>query len=243
MGMTLDRPSIFASDEWCTVPYLQQGKGLHDKLGDILLQFPRIYAARNSMRAQQAQDRVSGRLGYNLEAEAQDLIARLQTYWQEFGNVIYPGYDYSSFVESTNFETESSDWIIKPTVQITYHDPFLATSVAMYDAATVLANALVLESVVGSTELYEQRIVIHCASILQAVAYHESRGPNSGGSIQMVFPLKVVCRVTPSDNQRRQAQVALRRWGERRGVDGICDPLVIPKREGIYNHFRRIEVV
>ena len=241
MGMTFARPSIFASDEWCTVPYLQQGKGLLDKLGDILLQFPRIYAARDSMRAQQAQNRVSDQLGYNVEAQAQDLIARLQTYWQECRNVIYSGYDYSSFFEITNFETESSDWIIEATVPITYRDPFIATSVAMYDAATVLAHALVCESGAGFTELYKQRIAIHCASILQAVLYHQSRGPNSGGSIQMVFPLKVVCRVTPSDDQRRQAQTALRRWGERRGVDGICNPLVIPEREGIYNDFRGME--
>lgn len=59
----------------------------------------------------------------------------------------------------------------------------------------------------------------------------------------MVFPLKVVCRVTPSDDQRRGAQIALRRWGERRGVDGICDPLVIPEREGIYNNFPEMEAV
>ena len=229
--MTFDRPSIFASEEWCTVPYLQYGKGPLDKLGDILLQFPIVYAARNRMSAQRAKDRDSDSTGYNVEAQAQGLIARLQTYWQECGNALYPGYDYSYFVESTNFETDSSDWVIKAKGPITYRDPFVATGVAMYDAATVLANALVWESGASFTELYKQRIVIHCASILQAVAYHETRGPNSGGSIQMVLPLKVVCRVTPSDDQRRQAEIALRRWGEGRGVDGICDPLVIPERE------------
>ncbi len=231
MGMAFDQPSIFASDEWCTVPYLKQGKEPLDKLGDILLQFPRIYAAQKSMRAQQAQYRDSDPTGYNVESQAQGLIARLQSYWQECGNAIYPGYDYSCFVEYTNFETNSSDWIVEAKGPITYRDPYVAIGVAMYDAATVLANALVWESGAGFTELYEQRIVIHCASILQAVVYHETRGPNSGGSIQMVLPLKVVCRVTPSDDQRRQAQIALTRWGETRGVDGICDPLVIPERE------------
>ena len=241
MGMTYARPSIFASDEWCTIPYLQNGKGFLDKLGDILLQFPGIYAARSSMRAHQAQNRVSDQVGYNVEAQAQGLIARLQTYWQECRNVIYPGYDYSSFVEISNFESASSDWIIEATVPITYCDPFVATSVAMYDAAAVIANSLVLESGADFANLYKQRIVIHCASILQAVVYHESQGPNSGGSIQMVFPLKVVCRITPSDDQRRQAQVALRRWAERRGVDGICDPRVIPERYGTHNNFRGME--
>lgn len=238
MGMTYARPSIFASDEWCTVPYVQQGKGLLDKLGDILLQFPEIYAARNSMHAHQAQNRVSDQPRYNVEAQALGLIARLQTYWQESRNSLYPGNDHSSFVEITDFESASSDWIIENTVPVTYRDPFVATCVAMYDAATVLANSLVWESGAGFTEVYKQRVVIHCASILEAVAYHESRGPSSGGSIQMVFPLKVISRVTPSDDQRRQAQIALRRWGERRGVDGICDPLVIPEREGIYNDLR-----
>ena len=240
MGMTYAQPSIFALDEWCTLPYLQQGKQPLDKIVDILLQFPRIYAARNNMRTQRAQERFSDPPGYNV-AQAQDLIARLQTYWQECGNLISPGYDYSSFAERTNFETVSSDWIIETTVPITYRDPFVASSVAMYDAATVLANSLAWQSGAGFTELYKQRIVVHCASILQAAVYHESQGPNSGGSIQMVFPLKVICRVTPSDDQRQQAQIALGRWGDKRGVDGICDPRVIPEREGISNNVRVME--
>ena len=241
MGMTFAQPSIFASDEWCTVPYLQQGKEPLDKLGDILLQLPRLYAARNKMRTQHAQECVSDPLGYNVEAQAQDLIARLQAYWQECGHLLSPGYDYSNFIERTNFETDSSDWVIEATVPMTYRDPFAATCIAKYDAATVLASSIVWESRAGFLELHKQRIVIHCASILQAVVYHESCGPDSGGSIQMVFPLKVVSRVTPSEDQRRQAQIALRQWGERRGVDGICDPLVIPEREGIYNHVRVME--
>ena len=241
MGMTYAQPSIFASDEWCTVPYLQEGKQPLDKIVDILLQFPRLYAACNKMRTRRAQDRLSDPPGYNVETQAQNLIARLQTYWQEWGNLISPGYDYSSFAERSNFETDSLDWIIETTVPITYRDPFVATSVAMYDAAIVLANSLAWQSGAGSTELYKQRIVLHCASILQAAAFHESLGPNSGGSIQMVFPLKVICRVTPSNDQRQQAQIALGRWGEKRGVDGICDPRVIPEGEGISNNVRVME--
>lgn len=239
--MTYAQPSVFASEEWCTVPYLQQEKQPLDKVGDILLQSPRIYAARNNMRTQPAQERPLGPLGYNVENEAQDLIARLQAYWQECGNLIAPYYDYSSFAEKTNFESDSADWIIETTVPITYRNPFLASSVAMYDAATVLANSLAWQSSAGFTKLYKQRIGIHCASILQAMVYHESQAPNSGGSIQMVFPLKVICRVTPSNDQRRQAQLALRRWGEKRGVDGICDPLTIPERDNVPNNVRVTE--
>ena len=239
--MTYAEPSIFASEEWCTVPYLLQGKQPLDKLGDILLQFPEIYAARNNMGTQPAEERTSDPLRYKAETQAQDLLTRLQTYWQECGNMIAPGYDYSSFAEKTNFESDSADWNIETTVPITYRNPFVASSISMYDAATVLANGLAWQSGVGSTKLYEQRIVIHCASILQAVMYHESQGPNSGGSIQMVFPLKVLCRVTPSNDQRRQAQLALRQWGEKRGVDGICDPLTIPERENIPDNARVTE--
>ena len=102
------------------------------------------------------------------------------------------------------------------------------------------ARPSIWESGAGFTELYRQRIVIQCESILPMV-YHESRGPNSWESIQVVFSLKVVCRFTPSDNQRRQAQITLRRLGERRGVDGICDTVVVPEREGIYADFLGME--
>ena len=65
--------------------------------------------------------------------------------------------------------------------------------------------------------------------------------PTVGGASRRYFSLKVVCRVTPLDDQRRQAQIALRRWGERRGVDGICDTVVVPEREGIYADFLGME--
>ena len=104
----------------------------------------------------------------------------------------------------------------------------------------ILTNATAWEASPLLAETNKQRIVIHCESILSAVAYHERRGPQSGGTLAMIFPLKIVCRVTPSDHQRERAITALFNWGHARGISGMCE-FAVPLNEGIYEVIRRTE--
>ncbi|KAK3170140.1 hypothetical protein OEA41_009526 [Lepraria neglecta] len=241
MGMTFERPSVFASEEWCRIPFLKEGKNPMDRLGDVLLQYPSIFIVRNSMR--EMRSRGPHRLEPTrqaVEAKAEQLISLLDTYWNECRQTIQPGYDHDNFAEIENFRADTADWVIKTLLPITYKDIFAATNVAMYDAAVILAHALAWESTSGFSEPNKQRIVIHCASILEAVKYHESKGPSSGGSISMVLPIKVVRRATPSKFQREQAQVALEQWADTRGVDGICK-FPDAESEGFYGNICKME--
>ncbi len=110
----------------------------------------------------------------------------------------------------------------------------------MYDTAIVLANALAWESNSGYPEVNKRQTVIHCASILAAVAHHEKIGPASGGSISMMFPMKIARRATPSIDQRRQLQASLEKWGESRGVGDICQ-FGVPESHDTYSKIQEME--
>lgn len=176
-----------------------------------------------------------------VEVKAQTLISWLARYWAQCADTISFGYDYSRFIELSGFRTDAQEWIITETRTAYFEDTFAATNVALYDAAIILANSLAWEATPGDPEVNKQRIVIHCASILSVVAYHESRGTGSGGSVSMVFPMKIVCQATPSNHQRQQAEAALLRWGQSRGVVGICKSRAAPEGHSIYRGMHRMD--
>jgi hypothetical protein len=191
---------------------------------------------RNHMRSRkEGHDAAYESARWIAEVKAQSLISWLARYWDECADTINFGYDYSRFIELSDFQNDSQEWIIRETRTAYFEDTFAATNIALYDAAIVLANSLAWEAISGDPEVNKQRIVIHCASILSIVAYHESRGTSSGGSVSMVFPMKIVCRATPSNHQRHQAEAALLSWGESRGVSGICKSRAAPEGSDIYH--------
>lgn len=241
MGISFERPSAFASEKWCTVPFLGREKRPLDWLGDILLQFPNAFILRNSMREIRDQSHlICEPTRKAVHSKAIEIIALLEDYWDKYGTVVDSAYDCSHFIETSDFRGEPTSWVIETPLAVRFSSPATATNIAMYDAAVVLANALAWESNSGYPEVNKRKIVLHCASILAAIIYHEGKGPESGGSINMVLPMKVVCRATPSNDQRRQAQLALDRWGKLRGLEGICG-FAVPERHGIYGNIRKME--
>ena len=223
IGISYDTPSVFASEEWCTVPFEQLGKRPVDTLADILLQIPEAHLLRNKMRdLRKHVDESSDAFSESVKDKALHIISQLGTYGLEHQDVINSSYDYSRFHEITNFQSDARSWIVEDASPACFRDPFAAVTIALYDGGLVLANALAWEATPRNSKYYKERIVIHCESILSAVAYFESRGPSSGGTLLMIFPLKAACRTSPSDDQRRRVRAALAMWGTRRGVDGIC---------------------
>ncbi|KAL6713244.1 hypothetical protein ACLMJK_009365 [Lecanora helva] len=125
--------------------------------------------------------------------------------------------------QAVNLQTDQEDWVIQKVDPYGFRDAFVARNVAFYDAGIIVVLSLASEaSTSGLTPSEANRIVIHCESIMSAVAYHEDLGPYSGSTTEMIFPLKTICRATPSAQQKQRAYLALARWGSSRGVDGIC---------------------
>ena len=212
-----------------------------DKLGDILLQLPSIFFLCNEMRhLRKSADEHSESYSRSVEDTALQLRSRLGDFGLEHQHAINSGYHYSRFLEVMDFQNEAKDWKIMDSSPSCFQDPFAALTIALYDAGTILANAIAWEATTRNAEQYKQRIAIHCESILSAVVYLESKGSSSGGTLLMIFPLKVACRTTPSTEQRRRARAALAHWGARRGVDGLCK-FSVHESEGVFGRICEAE--
>jgi hypothetical protein len=216
--MTIEEPSPFAAEEWCTIPFDVYPKTAFDVLIDILLQLPSCLSSFNEMR-KQAGSRASKKLREEVIAQARRIISDLNRFWNQHKAQIDPNYDRRWLC---NLDVDLGHVCGSSTVYSTpFQSPFMATFTALYDTASMLGLRY-LGAALGTPESYKNRITMHAESILAAVAYHESSGLFSGGTFNMVFPLKIVCILAPSESQRNIAQQALLTWGANRGVDDAC---------------------
>ncbi len=213
---------MFASDEWCTIPFLEIKKNTLDRINDIILHLPECFAIRTKLRNQRNRSEPSDATRRELEAKALWLAIRLEEYWKEYGDDIDDLYSHEQYYEVSDFQGHPEDWIITSLQPVTFRDTFAATNIPDYDAAVMLAHTLLMETFPESLEVYNQRIAIHCESILQACAFHQKVGLWSGGDVSMVFALKSVEACTPSRRQRGTSAEELAKWGATRGVAGIC---------------------
>lgn len=235
IGMTWDKPSVFATDDWCNIPFLPYRKTPNDKIADILLQIPGCFVLRNRLRAERAQwTAASEIIRHELESKVLQLLKRLGHYWKDFTDEVDADYNYEQYKEITDFQTSAADWVMKSIQAARFRDANAARNIANYDSAIILTNALLWESGSGPSEGHMQKIFIHSASILAAVAWHKSIGPQSGGAVSLVFPMKVVYQCTPSDHQRKQAHEALVTWGEARGTEQLCKLWSVEADEDFY---------
>jgi hypothetical protein len=192
-----------------------------DKLVDLLLQLPSCLPCRNEMRKTRDSDPIkSEALRRHLDTTAKHLLSRLEEFWQEHKNEVDPDYDQRLQTISSNLTNKEDSHRPIPCTQ-----QFKSTSDAcftsMYDAGKVITlGCLGAASLVPS--LYDQAIVMHGTSILTSAAYCETQGLFNSVSFSMVFPIKLVCLLSPSEEQRTLARTALLKWGSKRGVTDIC---------------------
>lgn len=92
----------------------------------------------------------------------------------------------------------------------------------MYDTGKHITLLLLAASASHTlSSEYSQAAVLHGSSILAAAAYCHSQGKGNV-SFSMVFPLKSLCLLALDEGQRVLARSVLLRWGEERGLEGIC---------------------
>ena len=58
----------------------------------------------------------------------------------------------------------------------------------------------------------------HATMIMKCAAFHKTIGMNSGGSFNMIFPLKIASLMAPSTEVMDQAQETILKWGLQRGL-------------------------
>jgi hypothetical protein len=219
--MTLAKPSFFALNPWCEIPFLVQPKNSLDRLVDILLWIPHCQALRTRIRAlKETNPSASEAVRKELVRQTLILISRLSHWFSLYREEIFGDYEYSTSAETLdpNAAAQSSTNIFS------FLDSRNIIAIAYYDSAQILAQHLLSISSSDSDTVSTcyQLIKQHAASVLNIVGYHRSCGIQSGGSFIMIFPLKVICLVTPCEDQRRVASEALLAWGTERGLEGAC---------------------
>ena len=220
-SLIIDEPSILASELWCTVPFNENQKTPFDKLVDILLQLPSCLPIRNEMRKLRDSDpSTSECLRRYLGITAKHLLHRLEEFWLHHKDEIDPDYDQRLLRLGSHPAGDFQYWEPNP-----YMHPFKSCANAyftsMYDA-----GMLIVLGFLGAASLvpnsYSQAAVMHGATILASASFCEVQGLFNGVSFSMVFPIKLVCLISPSEEQKVLAQIALLKWGFERGLADIC---------------------
>ncbi|KAH8817128.1 hypothetical protein F5884DRAFT_778512 [Xylogone sp. PMI_703] len=222
IALTRDVPSTLASEPWCTIPFSVHTKSPFDRLVDLLLQLPACMPIRNTMRASREKDILESEiLAQCLTNTAQHILSQIHALWENQKLEMDPDYD-------TRLETLSSH-LSNPLTSNQpppYTIPFLSSTNAyfasMYDAGNIIALGC-LAAASWTPEVYLHQMAVHGASILNSAEYHQSQGCYNGGSFSMIFPVKLVCLLSPSESLRATAQELLLMWGRRRGLLDIVE--------------------
>jgi len=216
--MVLDKPSIFASEIWCTVPFGSQPKSSFSRLLDILLQLPSCLPIRNQMRELREQDPdASELLRQKLEATAQQIQSRFKQFREDELLYIYSDNGQRLKESSAMIRDDIADQSpLHPS-----HNTFSAYLKMMYDAGNIIVlNYLAATSL---TPLEHQiNMISHGDSIISSVAYYDSQDTLTSISFSVIFPIKIVCLLSPSNLQRTMAQNLLLKLGTKRGLVELC---------------------
>ena len=208
---TTEKPSIFASDSWITIPFSVYPKSTFDKLVDILLQLPGCSASLNQMKALEIQNpRKSESIKTELRERVMLLVSRLDDWWQEYEEGSFSENDKGSIFQEIPSHKHSG---------AAHSNISTSPMTSLYHSANILAYRL-LSLVSPPLNLYEQAIMSHSDHVLSAAKSLNSAGGQ--GALLMVFPLKVLCAVARDEQQKALGLEALEQLGKKRGLDGIC---------------------
>jgi hypothetical protein len=227
-SLIADQPSILASRSWCTVPFERVSKSSFDELVDILLQLPSFLPCRNEIRKISFSNPTrAGLMQRELALSAGRLLSSLDEFWQRYKNEIDPLYDNRLQEIACAANHVNEDWFEQDQVPCTHNFPFAGASdayfTAMYNAGRLIVLGLLASVSAGvSWYNYNRDVVMQGTSILAAAAYCENLGLLNGVSFSMVFPIKLVCLLSPSEEQRAYARKALLEWVEKRGLGDTC---------------------
>ncbi|MCJ1402858.1 hypothetical protein MMC11_006079 [Xylographa trunciseda] len=220
------KPSIFATKEWLTVPFEQRGKNVDDRVIDVLTVMPETLLS-SGITGRSSTSTTAYEHGFEFSYQAISFMSQLEALWPEVEALLPPaGLNNEDFRPSDGYDLQLSRmWRFTPTV-FNYPDLPTATTIAFYHLAWILVLSPICGSEVGRRR-YGDLIMAHCATILAAATFVDGNNNgsvyNSGCSyLRMVFPLRIICLISPSLMQRESARYRLERWRTTKGMGGIC---------------------
>ena len=230
------KPSIFATKKWLTIPFVQSSKSVNDRIVDILTIMPPVLLFDGFPDTSGNGSIVYQHL-FESSHPATDFIVQLEGLWPEV-EALLPTADLNHDALGSSVEDDpqlSRLWKCTPT-GTEYPDLPMATTVAFYNVAWVLVLSSVCHSAVERSR-YGELIKAHCASILAVATFID--GHTNGSAyysgcyyLRMVFPIRIICSMSPSLMQRESARYRLERWRAYKGMAGIC-AVALASSEGL----------
>lgn len=221
-SMTTNKPHVFASKPWLTIPFENYSKSPIDELVDILLSLPGCLAIGEKVSSEGNQD-----LGLirGLRNCTLDLLSQLDCWHQRFCAEVMEsdGRRRTLLDPSTEERLATSDLVFNTPERRTYRDIYTATFSAIHDAANLITFSLLL-LVSPLTDQYKHRIHFHAQSILSADYFIESSGSPASAHrcFLMEFPLKTVSLWGPLQEQRDYGIRKLQSRDREGKSDSIC---------------------
>jgi hypothetical protein len=169
------------------------------------------------MRKLREQDPVASEpLRQKLEAAAQQIQSRLK----QFRKDEWPHIDSDNGQGLKGNQDDIAD-------QMPLHrtarsqNAFSAYLKTMYDAGNIIVLSQLAAASLTPQE-HQLKMISHGDSIISSVAYHDSQDTLTSISFSIIFPIKIVCLLSPSNLQRVMAQNVLLKLGTKRGLVELC---------------------
>jgi len=246
--MVFNTPSPFSSPEWMTVPFEGQSSNAHQLLTDVIFPVPDIISMLNmggSMRSFFSRPIPPGVDTKPVEDRTRDLLQELDN-WA----VRYPHFTVLPSRSDNYTLTNDMETVMTPSAEetspkgsnIVVAASFFALTAATYEATRLILLMLVMKvspqapitplaspassttppDPQGSCSTLVDAAILSSKHILNIAAYMESKHPVGFDFIRTVFPLVVVGILGPREKEKTVAQEMLDRWGEMRGMGGLC---------------------
>ncbi|KAJ4299221.1 hypothetical protein N0V90_004465 [Kalmusia sp. IMI 367209] len=243
-SIVFNEPSAFTTADWMEVPFAGDGKSANQELCDIFLLIPdtiaMLKAGPGSLR-----HFFSRRLPSKVDVEP--VIARIMRWLQQLDEwaLRFPYFTKAptlNLIVTKHMANLAAGANVTTNGELALPDSFVAFTAASYEAVRLIL-LLLLHKVIPYTSrspahtpsptsstapipsaaaLLEQATTVSKA-ILEIAEYQESTHPVGGFDVlRTLFPIVIVGILGPRQEEKDTAYETLLRWGEKRGITGLC---------------------
>lgn len=245
-ALILNKPSVFSSPDWMTIPFINMPRNAHHDLADIMLMLPyctNMCGIKGSLRTF---FNLPFPPGINLEpcrTQAHKLSAELDAWAATYPYLAKPASGLQ-IVEANmaNLSVSGAKPAFQGSKNMILPDSFIALTIATYEAVHLTLLRLLHkletqapESQVASPQsthslspsasttgsmLFNQ--AVKSAEVIMKTAGHLEGTKTVGFDfIRSVTPVVVVAILGPTQELTNNAMAMLKRWGEKRGMNGL----------------------
>lgn len=210
--------SIFANEEWLTVPFSDRPKTVFDRIIDVLIRLP-LCAPHLGSSFLSKNSPVGSRPESILDMELKRLKDELDMLWYDLRmKASSHGWDGDFFQGKFGFDFNHPT---STTDRGTEKDAFTSAIIALYNTARIIVLSLFAQ-IRTPLILSDEQITVHSASILHAAEFLHEHDIGCA-YIRLLLPLKVVGLLSPETTHRERARTLLETWRQRSGMKGICE--------------------